>query len=94
MARAIKPGSLRFGLLVAKEEVRGAASGMSAIREIGGVARISAFVSGVLEGNPAGVWLGDGYREAELMQAVAAEVGLTVPATQKGLKRALRRLLE
>ncbi|MDG2122601.1 MAG: PhzF family phenazine biosynthesis protein [Verrucomicrobiales bacterium] len=48
---------------------------MSAIREIGGVARISAFVSGVLEGNPAGVWLGESYREAGLMQAVATEVG-------------------
>lgn len=48
---------------------------MSAIREIGGVARISAFVSGVLEGNPAGVWAGGEPRGAGLMQAVAAEVG-------------------
>ncbi|OKH36994.1 phenazine biosynthesis protein PhzF [Calothrix sp. HK-06] len=46
----------------------------------GSLNRISAFTTNPLEGNPAGVWVGDTLPEPNIMQRIAAEVGFSETA--------------
>ncbi len=55
--------------------------------------RLAAFAAAGAGGNPAGVWVGDALPEADVMQAIAADVGYSETAfvaPQSGLERTIR----